>query len=128
MNPRLHRQIAGCLTLAALCLPPALSSARHAPASAPRPSHSAYPDGTGDSLVDRLNAAQLPQSYRGPLYYRGQPVPQAQPMDVQSLPPNVPQIVPPPPPGARAPEPSMRPPGLTGGVLPPPEPPCAGAC
>ncbi|MFT8778016.1 MAG: hypothetical protein ABF893_15385, partial [Gluconacetobacter liquefaciens] len=94
MNPRLLRQIAGCLTLAALCLPPAPSSARPTPASAHRASHSAYPDGTGDALVDRLNAAQLPQSYRGPLYYRGQPVPQAQPMDVQSLPPNVPQVVP----------------------------------
>lgn len=89
---------------------------------------SAYPDGTGDSLVDRLNAAQLPQSYHGPLYYQGQPIPPAQPLDVQGLPPNVPQIVPPPPPGARAPEPSMRPPGLTGSTLPPPEPPCAGAC
>ncbi|GAA4474051.1 hypothetical protein [Gluconacetobacter asukensis] len=133
MRPRCHRHLAGCLTLAALCLPPVLPLAHAAPGpaargpAAPAP-HSAYPDGTGDSLVDRLNAAQLPQSYHGPLYYQGQPIPPAQPLDVQSLPPNVPQIVPSPPPGARAPEPSMRPPGLTGSTLPPPEPPCAGAC
>ncbi|WP_246375391.1 hypothetical protein [Gluconacetobacter takamatsuzukensis] len=130
MRPRCRRHLAGCLTLAALCLPPALSLARPAPAPASRV-HSTYPDGTGDSLVDRLNAAQLSGSYRGPLYYQGQAIPQAQPTDVGTLPPNVPQIVPPPPPGARAPEPSMRPPGvpaLPGSTLPPPEPPCAGAC
>lgn len=126
MRPRCRRYLAGPLTLATLCLPPALASAHAAhPARAP---HSAYSDGTGDSLVDRLNAAQLSSSYRGPLYYQGQPIPQAQPTDVRSLQPSVPQIVPPPPPGARAPEPSMRPPGLTTGTLPPPEPPCAGAC
>ncbi|GBQ29576.1 hypothetical protein ACLRDC_02190 [Gluconacetobacter sacchari] len=121
MRPPRRRTIAGCLALAALSLPPAPSSARPAPAPASPTPRSTYPDGTGDSLVDRLNAAQLPGRYRGPLYYRGQPIPPAQPMDVQGLPPNVPQIVPPPPPGARAPEPSMRPPGPP--VAPPPSTP-----
>lgn len=34
----------------------------------------------GDAAVDRLNDAQLTSAYRGPVYYPGQPVPQAQPV------------------------------------------------
>ncbi|ACI52598.1 conserved hypothetical protein [Gluconacetobacter diazotrophicus PA1 5] len=85
-----------------------------APSRAAQP-HSAYPDGTGDSLIDRLNAAQTAPNYRGPIYYPGQAIPPAQPTDVQALPPTVPQVVPPPPVGERAPLPPMG----------PPVPPCA---
>lgn len=35
---------------------------------------------TDDAAVDRLNDAQLASTYRGPVYYPGQPVPQAQPV------------------------------------------------
>ncbi|WP_244959951.1 hypothetical protein [Gluconacetobacter azotocaptans] len=115
----------GTMALALLAALPLL--ARTAPARAAAPPaapHSAYPDGTGDSLIDRLNAAQLSPNYRGQIYYPGQPIPSAQPMDVQQLPPDVPQVVPPPPVGERAPQPSMRPPGM-GTTLPPPVPACA---
>lgn len=44
----------------------------------PAQEHAPYRDKTGDSYVDRLNAAQLPQNYKGPVYYAGQPVPKFQ--------------------------------------------------
>ncbi|WP_246396163.1 hypothetical protein [Gluconacetobacter tumulisoli] len=115
----------GTLALALLSTLPLLAHGVPARAqTAPSPPHSAYPDGTGDSLIDRLNAAQLAPNYQGQVYYSGQPIPQARPLDVQQLPPDVPQVVPPPPVGERAPQPSMRPPGVPP-ALPPPMPPCA---
>lgn len=44
-------------------------------ASASPPQSSAYPDGTGDSLIDKLNNAQLDQNYQGPYYFPGQKIP-----------------------------------------------------
>ncbi|MCQ9156576.1 hypothetical protein [Acidomonas methanolica] len=38
---------------------------------------SPYADGTGNSAVGDLNAAQLNQNYKGPYYYPGQPIPPA---------------------------------------------------
>ncbi|GBQ89490.1 hypothetical protein AA13595_2656 [Gluconacetobacter johannae DSM 13595] len=112
------------MVLALLAALPLLAHIPPACAQAPAPPHSAYPDGTGDSLIDRLNAAQLSPNYRGQVYYPGQPIPPAQPLDLGHLPPDVPQIVPPPPVGERAPQPSMRPPGVPS-ALPPPAPACA---
>lgn len=94
------------LALSTLVMPALAAPPRGAQMAIP---HSAYPDGTGDSLIDRLNAAQLAPNYRGPVYYPGQPAPPAQPLNPQDLPPNVPQVVPPPPPGMGAPQPSMQP-------------------
>ncbi|CAI9119352.1 hypothetical protein [Brytella acorum] len=36
---------------------------------------STYPDGTGDSAVDRLNDAQINANYQGPYYHPGEPIP-----------------------------------------------------
>ncbi|MCH4090214.1 hypothetical protein [Acetobacter sp.] len=51
------------------------SKVSHVKASA-----SAMKSEADDAAVDRLNDAQLASSYRGPVYYPGQPVPQAQPV------------------------------------------------
>ncbi|GAN69335.1 hypothetical protein [Acetobacter orleanensis] len=60
----------------------AASSASAAQKSA---GHSRYVDGTGDMLVDKLNASQLNQNYKGPVYYPGQPIPPFQPIDTKRL-------------------------------------------
>jgi hypothetical protein len=107
-----HRSICPPLPLAALAilLPVVALPAHAAPPPQAAPPRSAYPDGTGDALIERLNAAQLAPNYRGQVYYPGQPIPPAQSTDIQALPPTVPQVVPPPPVGERAPQPSMQPP------------------
>ncbi|WP_035376012.1 hypothetical protein [Acetobacter nitrogenifigens] len=51
-----------------------------APPSNSLPPNSAYPDGTGDSEVDGLNAAQIGGAYAGPYYRRDQPAPAARPV------------------------------------------------
>lgn len=47
-----------------------------------------YEDGTGDMLVDSLNASQLDQNYKGPVYYPGQPIPPFRPIDTDHLAPS----------------------------------------
>ncbi|GAA09844.1 hypothetical protein ATPR_2848 [Acetobacter tropicalis NBRC 101654] len=36
-------------------------------------------------LVDSLNASQLDQNYKGPVYYPGQPIPPFRPIDTDHL-------------------------------------------
>ncbi|BBC81804.1 hypothetical protein GOX1328 (plasmid) [Acetobacter orientalis] len=50
-----------------------------------------YEDGTGDMLVDSLNASQLDQNYKGPVYYPGQPIPPFRPIDIDHLMPSGPE-------------------------------------
>lgn len=47
-----------------------------------------YEDGTGDMLVDSLNASQLDQNYKGPVYYPGKPIPPFRPIDTDHLAPS----------------------------------------
>lgn len=39
-------------------------------------------------LVDSLNASQLDQNYKGPVYYPGQPIPPFRPIDTDHLAPS----------------------------------------
>ncbi|NHN88154.1 hypothetical protein [Acetobacter conturbans] len=41
---------------------------------------------SGDDRIDLLNAAQLGAAYKGPVYYKGQPVPAAQPVRLENTP------------------------------------------
>ncbi len=46
-------------------------------------------DANGDDKVDLLNASQIDGVYKGPVYYPGQPVPSAKPVNVAAVAPSV---------------------------------------
>ncbi|WP_051537213.1 hypothetical protein [Asaia prunellae] len=46
-----------------------------------------YADGTGNSMIDRLNASQLNDNYRGPYYHRGEAPPAFRPVQLPPEPP-----------------------------------------
>ncbi|WP_336762473.1 hypothetical protein [Asaia sp. VD9] len=77
----------GFLLGVTLLASPVAAFAQHAPGG---PSGH-YADGTGNSMIDSLNAAQLNDNYRGPYYTPGQAPPPFQPVQL------APHAPPPPP-------------------------------
>ncbi|GBQ23693.1 hypothetical protein AA0472_1184 [Acetobacter estunensis NRIC 0472] len=57
------------------------TSARAAP---PFSVHTVAAQDAEEAEVDRLNAAQIGTAYKGPVYYPGQPVPPAHPVQLQN--------------------------------------------
>lgn len=80
----------GALLGAALFVSPSLALAQQAPVMSPR--H--YADGTGNSAIDRLNASQLNDNYKGPYYHRGEAPPAFQPVPLPPEPPPPPRDLP----------------------------------
>ncbi|NVN01477.1 MULTISPECIES: hypothetical protein [Asaia] len=74
----------GALLGAVLLASPSLALAQQAPGR--------YADGTGNSVIDRLNSSQLNDNYKGPYYHRGEAPPAFRPVQLPPEPP------PPPPP------------------------------